>query len=70
MTTNENFQQSLKKILGNSAFDNDMTVPTDMAKCIKALNYLKTQLLYVSKDDKEMSEYAVDVIERTIEILT
>lgn len=38
--TNEKVKELLKIILGRSAYDNSMTVPKDITKLVKSVDYL------------------------------
>lgn len=69
-------ENTLKQILADSAFNNDMQVDPAVARLAKAVKYLSTQLSIVAKNpadlelQQENTDYVAKVLKNTKEILS
>lgn len=60
----------LIEMLGKNAFNNNMKVDSDMAKLVKTVNYLTTQLIITRRwCDEEGKDYIKSVLESAESIL-
>lgn len=68
-------KDSLKRIVGEHAINNDFKVEDDFAKLLKSLDYLNSQLNYIKDfikndmDKNEIINYIDDIKKNTITIL-